>query len=262
MRRLLRLGVSLIVVMLLGVGVHARGAASDSGSLSFEGGFDITDKYYFRGFPQEDRGFIIQPYGQMNISVVESENVAVSPFVGFWTSFHSEKTGADNGNSSWYEADLFAGVDLSFGEFTVSPIFIAYTYPNGAADTILEIGLILSYDDAAMWNHASDFALNPTLGIFKEVDGSDNAYLEAGIDPSIRIKLGNTPMTLSVPIIFGFSLDNYYVAADGSDDTLGLRLDRSECQCSPADRRALWHMEPHRRRGVSAPVCRRAARGQ
>ena len=66
----------------------------------------------------------------------------VNAYVATWNSFHEEKTGFDGtgGPSTWYESDLYGGVDVVAGPVTVGVVYTFYTYPNGAFETIQEIG--------------------------------------------------------------------------------------------------------------------------
>ena len=62
-------------------------------------------------------------------------------------SLRSKTCAAGTGPGAWYESDIFGGVDFVFGKFTVGTVYTFYTYPNGAFDTIQEIGFKVGYDD-------------------------------------------------------------------------------------------------------------------
>jgi hypothetical protein len=215
------------LVAALGIAGAARAEENDSGGLQISGGIDFTCSYYFRGLLQEKDGFIAQPYATLSATIVDRDGFSITPYVGIWNSFHSRKTGTTGTNDSWYEADWIAGAEIGLGDFTLDLVFIAYTYPNGAADTILEIGAILSYDDSALAERLGlPFALNPYIGIYKEISdqnpgGTEDAYMEIGLGPSFEFNAGRTTVTVEVPMALGISLDDYYFDSDGDERTLG-----------------------------------------
>ena len=63
-----------------------------------------------------------------------------------------------------------------------------------------------------------------SLGVYFEVDNSnvsmdESIYLELGFGPSFDIC--DEKATLSIPVTFGFSLDDYYIDESGNDDFFG-----------------------------------------
>ncbi|MFU8830350.1 MAG: hypothetical protein ACNA8P_13085, partial [Phycisphaerales bacterium] len=84
------------------------------GRIGFSASLHFTNKYYFRGIIQEDRGFIAQPGAELSLLLHESEEWSLSSYVGIWNSFHDRKTGAADGvsNASWYEIDTYVGLSL------------------------------------------------------------------------------------------------------------------------------------------------------
>lgn len=200
-------------------------AGPNTGAMSFSGGIDFVTAYVFRGYMQEDQGLIAQPYLQLSLEAFDVGGVKLTPYAGIWSSVHSEHTGTDGSNDAWYEADLFGGVNAAIGDFTFGVIYTNYTYPNGAFDSIGEIGFKVSWADAqTMKKVGIPFALNPSLGVYFETDdgnGSEDAYLEIGIAPSFEVKAGDVPVTLAVPIVGGFSLDDYYPDDSGDDEFFG-----------------------------------------
>ena len=217
-------------MMLAGAGVAMAEDAPNKGGLAFSGGVDVTSAYYFRGYLQERDGIEIQPYGKVAMKLIDGDNapVKVTPYVGTWNSFNSEQTGDTDGNDAWFESDLFAGVDFAFGDFTLGVIFTAYTYPNGAFDTILEVGGILSYDDTKLSQKIGlPIPLKPYAAVYFEVDdqnpgASNDIYGEIGIVPSYTInEKSSMPVTLSLPIAIGMSFEDYYLTSGGSNEFFG-----------------------------------------
>jgi hypothetical protein len=192
------------------------------GALTLTGGLDYTTGYFFRGYNQEDTGLILQPYATITAALVSSDNFTLNGYVGTWNSFHDKHTAAaGNGNSSWYESDLFGGLDFVFGKFTLGTVYTFYTYPNGAFNTIQEIGFKVAYDDTEFME-GKFFALKPYAAIYFETadgNGTEDSYLELGITPSFA--LGKSGITLSVPAVLGMSVEDYYFDSSGDDELLG-----------------------------------------
>lgn len=206
--------------------VEAEEPAVNSGAISLSGGFDLATAYFFRGYNQEDQGLIVQPFLNLYFTLSDSETNPVTAYIGTWNSFHEEKTGADPGSfGAWYESDLYAGVDVGLGGgFTIGAIYTLYAYPNGAFDTIEELGFKLSYDDTGKLG--LPFALKPYVGVYFETDddnGSEDTYLEVGIAPTVYTfnESSDTPISLTVPVAVGMSLDDYYFDNGGDEEFLG-----------------------------------------
>lgn len=211
----------------------AEADGPNNGALTISGGADYTTAYYFRGYNQEDARLIVQPWITLGASLLDSDDLDVSAYVGTWNSIHEQPT---PGNSSIYETDYYAGVDFAFGPVTVGGIYTAYTYPGDVFGDIQEVGVKVSFDDAEFMKSAKiPFALKPYVGLYKEIsddnattsgsgpaifanDGSNDAYLEFGLAPSCEV---NDALTLTVPVVFGCSLDDYYQSDDGDNEFLG-----------------------------------------
>ena len=195
----------------------------NTGAFSLAGGIDWTTAYFFRGYQQENAGLIFQPYFTLSTPIVENDDYTVSGYIGTWNSFHSKKTfQSGTGPSTWYESDLFGGIDVSFGDWTIGTVYTFYTYPNGAFNTIQEIGFRVGYNDAALTEEQIGFALKPYAAVYfetKDGNGTEDTYLELGIAPSWG--LGDSDITLSVPVVLGMSLDDYYVDGDGDNEFFG-----------------------------------------
>ena len=201
----------------------------NTGKVAFSGGVDFTTAYFFRGYNQEDQGLIAQPYANIYFKAVDEEDFKLTPYVGIWNSVHSEQTLADDDGSpaAWYESDIYAGADAAFGPFTLGFIYTLYTYPSGAFSTIGELGAKLSYDDTEVAKQIGlPFALKPYVAAYVETfddNGSEDWYGEVGIAPGIYTfaEDGQYPVSLSLPVIVGLSLDDYYFDDDGNHEFLG-----------------------------------------
>ena len=228
---MLIMGAFAVMAICTGTAQAQEEAEVNTGNVSFSAGVDFTTHYFFRGALQEDQGLITQPYGEMGATLFESDGIIkeLDMYAGIWSSFHSEETFAmttNDGPDSWYEADLYVGTSATLpANFSADLSYIAYTSPNDAFDTIQEIDLGLSYDDSEWWGD-SGFALSPSATFAFEVDntllGSDEGtYLGLGVSPSFTVvDSEDYPITASVPVTVGLSLDDYY-DLNNDDDTFG-----------------------------------------
>ena len=200
----------------------------NTGRLSFSGGTDFTTAYFFRGYNQEDQGVIGQPYLTLYAKLSDDDAFKVTGYVGTWNSIHSESTLADAGAgpNSWYESDFLAGVDISSGAFTVGFIYTLYTYPNGAFESIQEVGAKLAWDDTEFQKGGLGFALKPYVAVYAETgdrNGSEDWYGEVGVAPGIYTfnEEGKYPVAITVPLTVGLSLKDYYFDDGGDEEVFG-----------------------------------------
>lgn len=236
----------------------AAPAGPNTGKLSFSGGIDFTTHYFFRGIWQEDQGLIAQPYGGMGVALYEGDGWlnSITLNVGVWASLHDGPTGTGDDVSRpeglsgdpqiFYEFDVSGGISLGlFDDWTVGLTWTAYTSPNDRFNTIQDVAVGLGYNDSDFWNEIwpdSGFALNPSVTLIFETDDQADAgnslfgpltntdegvYLGIGIKPAFTIIQSETnPVTLTIPVTVGLSLDDYYeqdTDGDGSaeDETFG-----------------------------------------
>ena len=203
----------------------------NTGALSLSAGVDFPTAYFFRGIRQETDGWIVQPYGELGFKLYEGSgaftNLALT--FGTWNSLHGGPSGIEGSGSdptSWYESDFYTRLSATFFEaLTGQILYTAYMSPNDAFATVQEIAFGLSLNDRA-WLGA--FAFNPSVLLAKEVKnqtdaGSDKGlYLQLGLTPGYTFNSGTAyPVTLSLPILLGLSLKDYYEFGTGEDDTFG-----------------------------------------
>ena len=211
---------------------EAAMAEPNQGAITFDAGADIVTQYIFRGIEQEDSGFIFQPYIELSTNVFETEDMSLDFYGGNWNSWHSEETGTDaDGTSSpewWYESDLYAFLSFSaFDWWTFEAGYVGYFYPSGTADDIHEFNFSVAFDDSWLWEEYAgfEFALKPYFLLATEFDdrgGSNDTYGEFGIEPSYTvIESEDYPVTLSMPVTLGLSLNDYYLDDTGDDETFG-----------------------------------------
>lgn len=229
------LAAALAAPSFLGSSAFAQDAAAtapkvNTGALTFSGGVDLATSYYFRGYLQENSGFIIQPYFGVATNLVEADDFKVGLSLSTWNSIQTEQTGADGaGPDAWYENDIYVSLPISFGNFTVTPSYYLYQYPNGAFDSVQEALVTVSYDDTKLWKDAGvtlydDFALKPYVTVAYELsdgNGSEDGYAEVGVAPTYVAKFGDYTVPLTIPVALGLSYKDYYLKDDGSNDVLG-----------------------------------------
>jgi len=190
---------------------------------------DVVSQYFFRGIEQQDSGLIFQPGASFTFDVLdgaEGETVSnVDFYVGLWESFHSTPTvGAPTSPKSWYEQDVFAGLSVDFAEILNLDLgYVGYFSPSDSFSEIHEIGIKLSAEDEGWMGEAWSF--DPYILVAFEVQdngGTEDTYLEIGGELSFDMtdEYG-IPLTWTVPVACGMSLDDYYTDATGDNEFFG-----------------------------------------
>jgi hypothetical protein len=208
----------------------AQDDAAPSSRLHFSASVDVTTAYFFRGFLQEDQGFIIQPAAGLTVDVLTRDGFTLSTTVGTWNSIHSEATGAASTDTSvehWYESDVYASLTASWDEWTLDATYVWYLSPSDAFETIQELILSASFDDS---EHLGAWAMSPSITLGFETgsnysDGADSdrgIFLGLAVAPGFETMLGEShPLSITFPLEVGLSLDDYYQDASGDDDFFG-----------------------------------------
>ena len=196
-------------------------AAEEEKPWYLEGGVDFRSQYIFRGYTQNEHGYIAQPYAEFGHTVFDDgEGFSITPYIGTWNNL-TEEQGPDD-LEHWNEFDAFGGADFAFGDFNIRLLYTLYSSPANAFDDIHELGLVFSHPVGEIGPFES---LNAAVGVYQELrddNGTEDTYLELGLQPTLtELKAGELPVLLSLPIIVGASLDDYYLDADGDDEFLG-----------------------------------------
>jgi hypothetical protein len=230
MRQAGRIGkLTLVAIAAAWLGAAGASAAPNTGRLSISGGVDITTAYFFRGILQERNGGIIQPYGELGVSLFKGEGdfSGLSLFGGTWASLHTEETNHQASSlDAFYEQDWYGGLQAQFmdNKVTSRVFYIAYTSPSDAFKTVQEVDLSAALDDSE-WLGA--FAMKPSILFATETENSAmgperGEYLELGIAPGFPIiDSEDFPVTLTFPNKVGLSLDDYYEVSESDEDTFG-----------------------------------------
>jgi hypothetical protein len=212
----------------------------NQGRISLNGGFDFTTQYFFRGIYQEDDGVIAQPYFDITLHLFDGDGFikSIDVYTGIWNSVHSRETGATD---PWYELDFFAGVAVGLpAGFTADVSYVLLDTPSGAFGLDYfaeEIDVKVSYDDGWLWEkmgvQADGFSgLQPHFLVAVELSGASDGfgnggdiYYQFGVEPTFTlIQSQRYPVSLAVPLTFGFGSDYFQVDRNGdglADDDSG-----------------------------------------
>jgi hypothetical protein len=194
---------------------QAQSADPNPGAVTFTGGVDVLNAYYFRGIPQDETGVITWPYADLGLTLYSGSGIvrSLTGNVGLWNSLHTGDAGSNGPTAKWwYESDFYATAGVSLpGGVGVSATFTAYTSPNGLFETVEEVSVKAAFDDAALLGR---FAARPYAVVAVELEGGGQAdggrrpgrYLELGAAPGLRMR----GVTVSVPVRVGLSLSHYY----------------------------------------------------
>lgn len=194
-------------------------------------GVDFTNQYFFRGILQENQGFITQPWWQLGYGLYESEDwLRKLDFTfGQWNSLHEGPTGSQGTDGMWYESDFHFGVESIVDErMHVGIQYVTYHSPNDSFDTVQELMFTGRWDDHGRMDSLSS-GLQPQFTLAFELDGQRDGgdhvgiFLGFGIEPSFPIgTLDERDIAISVPILLGTSLKDYYEDGAGNDDFFGV----------------------------------------
>ena len=190
-------------------------------------GINVVSQYISRGVIYENQGAILQPYADLYFKLYEGKGFLnkVQLNLGFWNSFHEEKTdaGIAGGGStidSWYEFDFTAGISFTFAKnWTFTPSYYTFLSPADAFATFQGLNLKLAYDDTDL---LGAFALHPYVQVLFELEnkagtGADEGvYYEVGIAPNFPVG----PVTVTVPITAGFGSNDFYGSLNESTDQI------------------------------------------
>jgi hypothetical protein len=196
----------------------AQAPAANSGAIKLTAGVDFPSVYYFRGIRQEiDPKMTTQPFGDVGITLASADKGLKSVAVNFgvWNSLHTGSSGSDTPDKSiHYEEDFYSTLTLGFSQAAASVKYIAYTSPNLSYSTVKEIDFQVTGTQKF-----APYALIATELGDASADGFSNkgTYMELGAGPNWPL---GKKATLTIPVLVGLSLKNYYETTDG-DTTFG-----------------------------------------
>ncbi len=169
---------------------------------SFAIGVDVPTAYYYRGYLQQDRGLILQPFMTASMNFQPRDGLSIQPYVGWTNTFfgndnadlsaaHSggigrgvrsrvtEVPGVPPSNEptfvidlvptggdgrGWYESDIMVGTSIYFKDLFIDVNYHVHLFPDDVHDTMQEIGGKISYDLARLWDRDTP-ALNRTFSL-------------------------------------------------------------------------------------------------
>jgi hypothetical protein len=199
-------------------------------------GMTVTHEYISRWLIQENEGAQFQPYAEIDFSLFDEKEGFVKSsyvFAGIWNSLHTTSPGnPGNELGGWYEFDWYVGIAASLGGgFSGNVQYVEFLSPGGSFASNKNIILNLGFDDSP---YLDKFALKPYIQVLWELedkagaaggDGSEpdeGLYLEIGVNPGLTLmEESEYPVSLSVPIAFGFSVTNFYNDAGGEENHFG-----------------------------------------
>ena len=184
---------------------------------------DVSDHYITpRGLNVENDGAIFQPLALLFANLYSSESSFISDVTltaGLWSSFHTEKSGADPGN--WNELDPILGLSYKFADcFKFETNYTAFKSMTDSYPTSQHLELKLSMDDSK-W--LGKFALNPFVAYWLELDdkatvvfdpatSEESFYFTLGINPTIKFDA----VKLEFPTFVNIVGNEFYQEFDGS----------------------------------------------
>lgn len=194
-------------------------------------GTALVSRYVARGIVFAD-GASFQPWVEFDVPVLKErfgDSLAPRLRFGNWNSVNlgDSDTGRPQGGLEenlrhWYETDVYAGVSLSLTERMSGTLtYFVYSSPSDSFSTSTDLEARINYADADFWPWRG-FALNPALRVTRELrrpTGSGRWYYQPSLTPSLSF--GNRPYTLQVPLVAGFSPDDWYVDAQGNTISRG-----------------------------------------
>ncbi len=198
--------------------VAAAQAAPAPRPVKITGAFDFPTLYFFRGIRQEfDADLTFQPW--VNVAYTASPTVTLN--VGSWNSIHSgSNSDEDVYDGAFYETDFYASGAFATGKVTSTLLYTAYMSPIDAFGPVHEIAYTAGFSDSE-----SSLPMAPAVTLAfelsdKSADGGDKKgiYLELAATPGIPVG-DDAPVTLTVPIKFGFSLKDYYENPSTGEDS-------------------------------------------
>lgn len=194
-------------------------------------GTAVVSRYVARGIVFAD-GASFQPWVEFEVPVLREgvgERFVPQLRFGNWNSVNlgDSDTGRPQGGLEenlrhWYETDVYAGVSLSLTERLSGTLtYFVYSSPSDSFSTSTDLEARLGFSDAELWPWPG-FSVNPALRVTRELrrpTGTGRWYYQPSLTPSVTF--GNRPFTLQVPLVAGFSSDDWYVDGDGNTVSRG-----------------------------------------
>jgi hypothetical protein len=201
-----------------GLAATAAPPADDAGDfpVMISGGFDVPSAFYFRGYLQADHGPIFQPYLNIFTARTFNEDIVVRPYVAL---FHSAHWDSDNRMADM--SDVMVGAVTTANGLSLDARYAFYTMNPLMRSHVHELGAKASFDVFSLnddYAFLKPFSLRPFAGLYGELsdeNGTDDLFLNVGLEPSWRFEAKGRKFGVSLPIDWGLSADDYYLDSDG-----------------------------------------------
>jgi hypothetical protein len=132
----------------------------------------------------------------------------------------------DDAGGGWFETELKPGIVFMRGPLIIDVNLMGSLYPSDFHDTMIELGVRVSYDLAALWDEQRrpDFSLrfnNALSHELKDDNGGEETIIETSLEPTYRFKVGNHRMSVAVPVGTGWSPNGYFQDINLDDENFG-----------------------------------------
>lgn len=201
----------------------------NTSALHVDLGVDFTNADFFRGVRQPVSSPTFQTYADVHFEPIKIGDLTLGSYVG------TRNGGAEKSHNGApltdYLQEIFVGGTARCQAWSVDFGYAEHHSPDGTFGTQNEIGARFDYDDSEMAKSMHlPLSLHPHVAIFKELIDQNaggsfrsepqtlNSYVEIGIAPQTRIKLGDNnawSINVAVPVTLGMSWDNYYSLVPG-----------------------------------------------
>ena len=187
-------------------------------ALSGDMGISALNIYNSRGIIVENKGCVLQPYGDLFYNICKSDSFAFSLQAGIWNDINTAGPLARPGSGvkPWTEFDWDTGFILKFNQrFSLSTVYLQYFSPSDAYKLGRFINNTLTFDDAGLLD--KNFSIQPHLTVLYELPAPGQAglrphswYFEPGISPNYTfLKQSKTPVNLGLPLYSGLGSGFY-----------------------------------------------------
>jgi hypothetical protein len=204
------------LVYLTSEGDVFRAMTPNTARIHLHGDFTLETADYFRGQfrgVQEDiEDLAWKPTLAMTLELFKNWNVIreLNLTVGMETGFSDEDPFSGSElveNEIWYMANPYIGISTRLvGGLLAGVTYTIYDSPNNALGEFDEVALTLKYSGPDMLGRLN---LNGKIA-FPVDDEPDGVFFSIGARPAFQFMVQQRPITISVPLILGIGIDDYY----------------------------------------------------
>jgi hypothetical protein len=192
-----------------------RATTPSEARIHLHGDLTLSSADYFRGIfrgVQEDLDdWAIKPTLGMTLELFRNWNVIreLNLTAGMETGFSDTDPFARGDLDSfnwWYMANPYVGVSMRLvGGILAGVTYTYYDSPNNALAAFDEFALTAKYVAA---DTLGRFNLQGKIAFPTDLD--DGVYFEVSARPAFQLMVRESPITLSIPLILGLGVDDYY----------------------------------------------------